>query len=261
MTTQKTTWRGWRRHFSAQARRPLPPLPARIDVPEDLRAPLARSLARFQVGEGGEGRIAHQIYRTRLATIDDDYRAALRLFVREEGRHARILAQMVRGLDGALVKSTWSERLFVGVRRLAGVRLKLLVLLAAEVVGIGFYGHLARRLPAGELREALAEITADESAHLDFHVDFFRRETAGSRARKALFAGLWIAIAGAACLLVVVDHRATLRRSGGGSWAAMRDYGRRIAAVLRATLDAPETADAAAESIVGRPAPRMSAAS
>ncbi|MEZ4384534.1 MAG: ferritin-like domain-containing protein [Nannocystaceae bacterium] len=256
MTTQTTTWRGWRRHFTEQARRPLPPLPARLDVPEDLRAPLARSLARFQVGEGGEGRIAHQIYRTRLATIDDDYRAALRLFVREEGRHARILAQMVRGLDGALVRTTWSERLFVRVRRLAGVRLKLLVLLAAEVVGIGFYGHLAGRLQDGALRDALAQITADEAAHLDFHVDFFRREIAGSRPRRALFALLWVAVAGAACALVAVDHRETLRRSGSGPAAAMRGYGRRIAAVLRATL----AADARANAPTRRSAARRSLA-
>ncbi len=234
-------WSEWHKFFRDRARRPLPDLPETIDVPAPWREPLARSLARFQLGEGGEGRIAKEIRRVDLDSIDGDYRDALGLFVREEGRHARILGLMVRALGGELCRSTWTERLFVRGRRLAGVRLKLLVLLAAEVVGIGFYGQIAAALDPGPLRDALLQITGDEEDHLRFHVDFFRRELRGSPPRRALFTAAWLAIAGAACGLVVLDHGRTLAVTGVGRRRAARDYGERILAVLRAALDPSHT--------------------
>ncbi|MCY0991493.1 hypothetical protein OV203_30400 [Nannocystis sp. ILAH1] len=179
-------------------------------VPEAWRAPLVRSLAIFQVGESGEGRIVREIERSRLAGIDADYRAALQLFVKEEGRHARILAAMVRGLGGSLRRNAWTDRLFVQGRRLLGLRLKLLVLLAAEVIGIGFYGLLAERLEDCSIGRALRQICGDEEAHLEFHAAFFRGQTA-SQWRRALFSVAWFAVAAAACAVVLVDHRPTLR--------------------------------------------------
>lgn len=203
-------WSSWRRHFEDNARRPLPAIEVE-GVPEAWRAPLMRSLAIFQVGESGEGRIVREIERSRLAGIDDDYRAALKLFVKEEGRHARILAAMVRGLGGSLRGTAWTDRLFVHGRRLLGLRLKLLVLLAAEVIGIGFYGLLAERLEKDcSIGRALRQICGDEEAHLEFHAAFFRGQTA-SPWRRALFSATWFVVAAAACGVVLVDHRPTLR--------------------------------------------------
>jgi len=202
-------WIRWREYFEVNARRPLPAIDAG-GIAAAWRAPLMRSLAIFQVGESGEGRIVHEIDRSRLAAIDDDYRAALKLFVKEEGRHARILAAMVRALGGSLRRGAWTDRLFVQGRRLLGLRLKLLVLLVAEVIGIGFYGLLAERLGACPIGQALREICGDEQAHLEFHCQFFRSQTP-SAWRRAIFSAAWFAVAAAACVVVLVDHRPTLR--------------------------------------------------
>lgn len=94
-------WSDYLRHFEQNARRPLPEVRLEPFEPAKARA-LARSLARFQLGEAGEGRIAHQIDTAKLPAIDDDYRAALKLFVREEGRHGRVLGLMVNALGGRL---------------------------------------------------------------------------------------------------------------------------------------------------------------
>jgi hypothetical protein len=213
-------WSSWRRHFESNAARPVPAVDG-SGVPGDWVRPLVRSLAIFQAGESGEGRIAREIDRVGLPGIDDDYRAALKLFVREEGRHAKILATAVRALGGELRRKQWSERLFVGGRRLLGVRLKLLVLLAAEVVGIGLYGALAERLGTCSIGQALRELCDDEAMHLEFHCEFFRTQTA-SRWRRGVFSGVWWAVAAAACATVLVDHRATLRALG------VRGAGRRM---------------------------------
>ncbi len=213
------TWAEWRAHFERNRARDLPRISA-AEIPEAWRRTLSRSLARFQLGEAGEGRIARQIDAVLLPAIDADYRAALKLFVAEEGRHGRILALMVRALDGVLLRETWTARLFVHARRLLGVRFKLLVLLAAEVIGIGFYGLLAERLascvagqagssPAGPLGAALEQICADEDAHLQFHADFFRSQATSPVARLA-FSTLWWIVASAAAAAVLFDHRATL---------------------------------------------------
>jgi len=233
-------WKHWRSHFETQALRPLPPPPcgaALESIPAGWRAPLGASLARFQLGEGGEGRIAREIERATLPGVDDDYRAALKLFVREEGRHARILAGMVRALGGTLLRASWSERLFVAGRRLLGLRLKLLVLLAAEVIGLGFYTLLAGRLGACSVGEQLREIAADEEMHLEFHAEFFRAQVGG--AGRWLFRAAWWGVAGLACAVVLVDHRRTLRALAVPRTTAARRLLGLIARVDRRVLAAP----------------------
>lgn len=196
----------WRARFEANRTRPLPRIEAPA-LPEDQHATLSRSLAIFQLGETGEGRIASQIDRVQLPLVDDDYRASLKLFIAEEGRHSRVLGMMVNALGGRILEHTWTHRLFVVARRLVGVRFKLLVLLAAEVIAIGFYGMLARALPAGAMAAALQQICDDERAHFDFHCDFLRGQ-------PRAFHWAWWPIGFAAALTVLFDHRATLRAFG-----------------------------------------------
>lgn len=214
MTT--SAWTGWRRHYETNASRPIP----NVDPPvltDAQRRTLAASLARFQLGESGEGRIAHEIDRAALSGIDDDYRAALKLFVREEGRHGRILGLMVNALGGRLLGRQWTERLFVHVRRALGLRFKLLVLQAAEVIGITFYGVLGAALPDCEMKRALEQICADEEHHLAFHRDFFRRQTGAS---AVLLWCVWWPLGWTAALTVAIDHRHTLKVLGIG-WRSL----------------------------------------
>lgn len=220
-------WSSWRAHFETNAARPLPAAPDGA-VPAGWRGSLATSLARFQLGEAGEGRVAKEIDRVVMHGVDADYRVALKLFVREEGRHARILAGIVRSLGGELLRQSWTERLFVRGRRILGLRAKLLVLLVAEVVGLGFYCLLARRLGDCEIGRQLTEIAGDEEAHLEFHAAFFRVQTAGALARGIFKIGWWT-VGAAACVAVLVDHRATLRALD----VPVADAARRFVALLR----------------------------
>jgi hypothetical protein len=204
-------WNRWRRHFEAQATRPLPYLgqPAGSETNPTTEA-IAASLAKFQLGEAGEGRIAHEIDRASLPTVDADYRRALKLFVAEEGRHARLLALAVLALGGRLVHRNWTEALFVRGRRTLGIRLKIVVLLAAEILGLTFYGLIARALPRGPLRATLRQIRRDELFHLRFHADFLRSQSQGLGWGTLLRIALW-AVCLAASLVVILDHLATLR--------------------------------------------------
>jgi len=195
----------WRDHFERNRLRALPDVAdARVGLPHGWAAQLARSLAVFQLGESKGGRIANEI--DALPGLDDDYRAAIKLFIDEEQRHGHVLALCVEGLGGTLMQTTWTESLFVVARRLAGVKFKLVVLLAAETIGLAFYRGLCSRLPAGSLRESLEEICDDEVHHLRFHGDAFR----GQRA----FRLAWYPVVTAAAAVVLIDHRRTHRLLG-----------------------------------------------
>ena len=203
------SWEEWVEDFEGRSDRGPPALEADLDH-AGLPASLARSLAIFQLGESGGGTAVLQASRSRLPHIDRHYVDALRLFVAEEHRHADLLAICVRLLGGSSIDTNWTARLFVAGRRLIGLRLKVLVLLAAEVVGLVYYSLLASRLPECGMRRVLLEIVEDERSHLYFHCDFLRSQT-GSGFKRHLFVVVWRTVVAAAALVVAFDHRHTIR--------------------------------------------------
>lgn len=215
-----TPFRNWREAFDRRTLRALPRA-----TPQALphRELLLDSLARFQVGEAGEGRIARQIWKLRAFGIDDDYRVALGHLVKEEGRHARILAAHIKANGGQLLHDSYTERAFVFLRRMLGVRYKLICLCAAEVVGMSYYRAMADALPEGDLADALAQIAADETLHLSFHSVCFRNAVEGSAVNRALFRVAWWSTASAGQALMVWDHRETFDAFGINPWAVLRE--------------------------------------
>jgi hypothetical protein len=209
MQSQGVNWREWKDFFSRRANRALPVSDAAAEyklMPESL----ARSLAIFQLGESGGGSIIEQARRSGIPEIDDDYADAMALFVKEENRHADVLANCVRLLGGDLIEDNWTARLFVGARRLIGLRLKVIVLLAAEVVGICYYHLLASQMPSSEIKRWLNELVRDETSHLYFHCQFLRSQTA-SKWRRWVFKIVWRTTMIAAAVAVMLDHRDAIR--------------------------------------------------
>lgn len=212
MEWEIVNWRHWLKFFEQRSERRLPepePIETYAEVPESL----ARSLAIFQLGESGGGTIIEQARQSDIRSIDDDYADAVQLFVKEENRHADILAICVRMLGGSLIQENWTAKLFVSSRRLVGLRLKVLVLLAAEVVGLCYYHLLAARLPAGQIRSLLAQLVNDERAHLQFHCAFLRSQV-DCFWKRAIFIVAWRITMFAAAIVVLIDH-----------WPAIRDLG------------------------------------
>jgi lipopolysaccharide/colanic/teichoic acid biosynthesis glycosyltransferase len=203
-------WTRWALLFSARRDRPLP------GVIEDhshhpWSAALAKSLAIFQLGESGGGTVIQQARHSPLHGIDPAYCKSVEWFVEEEHRHADILAACVHALGGKCIRHNWTAKLFVVGRRLLGLRLKVLVLLAAEVVGICYYKLLAMHLPAGQIQELLEELASDEEAHLKFHSDFLRLYVQGILP-GLLFSLIWRIVMYAAAIVVFIDHRRALHQ-------------------------------------------------
>lgn len=234
-------WTQWRASFETRRERERPTIDDTSEIPPELRPFLAASLARFQLGETGEGRIVADLRRRAIAwNLSPNYLEALRLFIAEEGRHAAILGDAVRALGGRTRAKSWSADGFARVRRLAGPGFELLVLLAAEVAALSFYGILAEHLPNGPLREAMREIAADEAVHLRFHVAFLRSALPSSIIRHMVMTA-WTGLGVVAGAVIVADHGTTLARLGTSRRAVLARVCERVGDTAEAVTEGLRT--------------------
>ncbi|BFU47641.1 ferritin-like domain-containing protein [Krasilnikovia sp. MM14-A1004] len=200
----------WVRRFEdAAAERdsaPEPPWGTGGPLPDALIA----SLQRFQAGEDGDG--VSLIAKSARAG-DADYLAAVRMFVAEEQRHARLLERVLAGAGAPTLTGHWTDTVFVVVRRAFGLRLELMTLMVAEVVALRYYRALRDGAPDPLLSEVAGRILADEQRHVPFHVARLRQGFGRlPRLVRALAAGGWWLLMTGATLVVAVDHAGALRR-------------------------------------------------
>lgn len=194
-----------------------------IQLEEDLRLPLIRSLQRFQLGESGEGR---HLRRRAAQTGDVTYAACVELFIKEEQEHARLMARVILGLNGSLLKKHWSETWFVGMRHVIGLHAQLLVLLAPEMIAKRYFRALYESTSDAVLRAVFAQILHDEDGHLAFHADFLNRSFSRlSFAQRILLLIGWRMVFNIVSLAMLIDHRSMLRAAGVSLSKFWRDCG------------------------------------
>jgi hypothetical protein len=194
-----------------------------INVEPHLQGPLVRSLQRFQVGEQGDG--AH-LKQAAAKTSDPEYAETIKLFLEEEQEHSRLLARILEGMGAPLLKSHWTDRCFIAVRHLMGLRMELMVLLAAELIAKPYYRtlHAGTRDPV--VKAVCAQILRDEEGHVAFHWDYLARSFAGLPvAARLLILLAWSIFYRAVCLVVIYDHRSVLRAAGVPPVTFWRDCG------------------------------------
>jgi hypothetical protein len=210
----------WLRYFEGNVRTEQAPAATLYDeVPSALRAPLVASLGRFQLGESAGGRLHGDVQRCRDSALNSALRRAVQLYIEEEWRHGRELAAMIRLLGGQTQRAHWSVAAFTACRRLLGLRIKMLTLAVAEVVGIIYYRALAVGVGSPSLAKALQLIVAEESRHLDFQAAFFARVVRLTprpcrTPYRWLLRVVMFALLALALLVLVIDHGDVLRRIG-----------------------------------------------
>jgi hypothetical protein len=237
----------WLAYFEGNTRRDgAPTTTLRAEVPQTLRAPLALSLGRFQLGESAGGRIHEEIATHPDPALDDQTRRAVQLYIEEEWRHARELALIVEALGGELQTAHWTNGAFTACRRILGLRTKMMTLAIAEVIGIVYYRALAGGVGSPALAISLRRIADEESRHLDFQAAFFEHAVMlvpGSRrtAYRRLLQAMMVAVLAAALLVLLLDHGRILRQANADALgvvkASWRELSRRR--FLRPALPAP----------------------
>ncbi|MBX9949887.1 MAG: hypothetical protein K2Y39_12035 [Candidatus Obscuribacterales bacterium] len=183
-------------------------IPATVNIPAAMRPPLIHSLQRFQIGETGEGK---HLKKFAARMNDPDYEKCIDMFIKEEQHHARILAQMIAGMDGTLLSWHWSDLVFIALRRLLHLKTEIFVLLIAEVIGKCFYRTCSANLEDPLLSDAFSLIVLDELGHLEFHCGFLRKQFENSPVLVRKFVLLcWSWLFYCACSVFIADHKRAL---------------------------------------------------
>jgi hypothetical protein len=236
--------------LEAKVGRPRPIVPARIDgLPDSQRAPIVRLLQCFQLGESSEGRVVGEARRTTDRAFDEALKEATALYVREEGRHAAILAQLLAGLGAPTRKRATAEVFFRRGRRLLGLRTKMLVIAAAEVVGVAIYTRIRDGIASPVIASALDDIVKDELDHLEFQSLLWSRIIATFGPLSGIAAPAigvaFAAVLTAATLMVTVQHHTALRQLGTTPRAFARECMRIGRDLARETVAAGGSVDLA----------------
>ncbi len=175
---------------------------------------LARSLSHFQLGETGGG--SFLLSRARAQVPDNGaYHEALRLFVREENEHARLLERLVTHMGGEIVGRHWTHTLFQLGRRLLGLNFEIQTLVIAELVGTAYYRLLSVRTRDSVLDDTCALLLADEKQHLQFHADWLSENLSRLLPlERAAWRTLFQLLFAVAATVAWIDHRSALFVSG-----------------------------------------------
>jgi 4-hydroxy-3-methylbut-2-enyl diphosphate reductase len=231
-----STSRQWVRHFRTSAETPaeIPwDDPRRLSASE--RAAVLRSIQVFQLGESGGGsRLMRAAERQCRRSADRHYVKALRLFVREEQRHAELLAEFLKREGTSLIERQWTNGIFRRLRNLMGLELMLSVLLAAELMARVYYAALGRATDDPVLQAICRRILREERWHVRFQCDRLGHMRVGRRGLFNLLTG-WAERLGfrAVCVAVWLNHAPVFRAAGTGIRAFWRKTGRELETARR----------------------------
>jgi hypothetical protein len=130
---------------------------------------VADSIRTFQLGESGEGKhILGCARRWTHAGGEQAYLPALKLFIKEENRHAFWLGQLMNQEKILPLKHHWSDGAFRKLRHMAGLRTSIVVLVTAEILAQVYYAALLKATPSPTLIAICRRILRDERAHVAF---------------------------------------------------------------------------------------------
>jgi hypothetical protein len=222
----------WLQYFDGRCGRELEaPFTAVFEDHPGRRA-VARSLARFELGESGDG---ERIRRLAAAAGDPAYTRAIELFVAEEKQHARWLGILRERFGGERLESHWSDSAFVLLRHVGGLRREICVLLTAELIALTYYRVLPNAYEDPLLRATCERILLDERGHVAFHRATLGMEFAGMPAPARTAAVLaWRAFVTSTVRVVAWDHREVLALAGVSRGEFERDVRLRAARLARA---------------------------
>lgn len=202
----------WITHFERnKLNRTEPDWSAPVQVPPgDIRL-LNRTLAQFQLGDGGGPACLIAGNAAKFRNQSEDMRRVVDLWFEEEKEHSRLLGCALKRFGGTPITSHWSFTAFCLSRQLLGVRFELTVLLLTEIVSTAYYRLLRRHAGDPAIDGVCALILRDEAGHVAFHRDRLAHE---SGARGWLWRLRFQLLGHAAAMMLWANHGPCLKPLG-----------------------------------------------
>ena len=206
----------WVEYFYQNAPEPILPWMDGVRLSGAEKVAVITSLQQFQLGEDATGaRLLKRAQSFSRETGDLGLIAALKLFLREEQRHSKILARFLQIENAPCLRKHWVHSAFRWVRGLAGLELCLKVLVTAELLARPYYAALRDATGSPLLRSICQRIFEEEGAHLRFQAFALSRfHNRHRRLIKALIKIFHIALLASTAALVWMEHRTVFRAAG-----------------------------------------------
>jgi hypothetical protein len=206
----------WVDYFYQNAPEPVFPWSDGVRLSEAERMAVIPSIQQFQLGEGASGaRMLEGAQRFSRATGDLGLIAALKLFLREEQRHSRILARFLQAESARCLRKHWVDTIFRWIRGLAGLELCLKVLVTAELLARPYYAALRDATGSPLLRSICQHILDEEGAHLRFQAFLLERfQKRHGRATQRLTKACHSAFLALTAVVVWIEHGPVFKSAG-----------------------------------------------
>ena len=172
-TEQASGSQAWREYFERNAANLLNiPWNIGTELTEEEIKKVADSVRIFQLGESSEGRhLAQCAKQYSVRTGDHDYYQAIRLFIKEEQRHARELGRFLELHNISLLRKSFSDAVFRQLRKPAGLEVSVAVLVTAEIIAQVYYPALHDSTESRILKQICRQIIQDETPHVQFQCE------------------------------------------------------------------------------------------
>lgn len=206
----------WVEYFYQNAREPILPWSETGRLSGAERVAVIPSIQQFQLGEGASGaRMLERAQWFSRETGDLGLIAALKLFLREEQRHGKLLAQFLQRENAPCLPGHWVHKGFRYVRGLAGLELCLKVLVTAELIARPYYAALRDATGSPLLRSICQRIFDEEAAHLRFQAWVLQRfESRHARVTRRVIKMAHLVLFVFTAALVWIEHQAVFRAAG-----------------------------------------------
>jgi hypothetical protein len=215
-----TTSYDWVDYFYQNSPEPVFPWHDSVRLSQAERLAVIPSIQQFQLGEGASGaRMLERAQQFSRATGDLGLIAALKLFLREEQRHSKILARFLQIESAHCLRKHWVDSIFRWIRGMAGLELCLTVLVTAELLARPYYAALHDATGSPLLRSICNRIFEEEVAHLRFQAFVRRRfEKRHSQAAQTFIKAAHCALLALTAALVWIEHNAVFKSAGRTFW-------------------------------------------